>query len=211
VRETLAAFPVVTAAAVVANDNVVCWAVQNAAGSAGRLVCHDTRSGEWYVDTLSDLGGPITAMCEHESRLAVVVGGRVYLQDVAFPASAFLEYGVTTGAIAPYGADAHGRLVSVTVAAEYRGDCEVQASISYDDEGSFTAIGTPFAVSGLSSGDTVELQWWPLRRKGSRYTLRFDVTAPSGGAATEGVLLNHLTLEVQRARRPRRTASAERR
>ena len=211
VRETLAAFPVVTAAAVVSNDNVVCWAVQNAAGSAGRLVCHDTRSGEWYVDTLSDLGGPITAMCEHESRLAVVVGGRVYLQDTTFPASTFLAYGVTTGSVAPFGADAHGRLVSVTVAAEYRGDCQVQASVSYDDEGSFTAIGTPFAVSSLSSGDTVELQWWPLRRKGSRFTLRFEVTAPSGGAATEGLLLNNLTLEVQSAKRARRATSGERR
>jgi hypothetical protein len=211
IRDTLDAFPLVTAAVVVSRDNMVCWCVQNTQGTEGRIIARDSRTGDWMVDELDEFSGaPIQAACEHQGRLAVVSGGAVYLQDNAFPGASFVEYEIALGALAPTGTEGWCRLVSVTATGELRGDCTLDARIAYDDQDGADEVAmgeAPFELVG-DSGDTVSVQWWPARRKGARFFLRFPVRA-LGSSASEGVLLNNITLEIQRSRKASRKPRAQ--
>lgn len=206
VRDTLRDFPVTTAAAVCTQDNTVVWAVQNAAGTDGRLVAWDTRSGTWYVDTLEDVGGgPIRAMCEHLGRLVVVVGTTVYRQNTTHPGGSFLPLTVRTGAIAPAGTDGWCRLKGWSSTGKFYGAHEIESLVSYDDGQTFhSTVVQPEDVSGRTVGETVELPWYPQRRKGNRFVIEFRLTADQDDTASQAQSLTHLQLEVIRNRKASR-------
>ncbi len=214
VRDVLDAFPVITAAVAVSRDNTLVWCCQNTGGTEGRLIVRDSRTGDWMVDELDEFdGAPVQAACAHEGRLALVVGGVVYVQDNAFPHATFVEYDVALGVVAPTGTEGWCRLVSVTATGALKGNCTLDAFISYDDEDGRDEVSMgeePFELEVDEVGQAVSVQWWPARRKGSRFFLRFPVRA-LGDDATEGVLLNNITLEIQRARKASRKARAQRR
>jgi hypothetical protein len=209
VRDTLAAFPVIVGSAVVSADNTVVWACQNAAGNAGRLVCNDTRTGDWYVDTLDEFPGVVTAICAHQGRLIVVSGNVAYRQNNSFPAATFipLQFEIP---IAPFGTEGYGKLKGWTTTGKFRAAHTWESEISYDDGQTYAVAGaTPFTVSGLAANDTVARQWWPQRRKGDRFVLRF--TMGTTGVASEGQTVSNLALEVLGSKKTSRKTSTQRR
>jgi len=209
VRDTLTEFPVTTAVAISTTENTVSWAVQNAAGTDGRLVSYDTRAGVWYVDTLEDLGGgPIRAMVEHLGRLVVVVGTTVYRQDTAYPGASFLPLTARTGSIAASAYfDGWARLKGFSTTGKFKGSHRVEAVVSYDDglAGSFhSCVIEPLDVEGLAINETIELPWYPPRRKGNRFVIEIRITADADDTPSQAQTLNHLQLEVIRGRKASR-------
>lgn len=211
VRDTLAAFPVIVGAGVSGVDDTVVWACNDAAGSGRRLVVSDLRNGSWYVDDLSELpSGPIQALCEHQGRIHLAIGGLVYRQDTSYPATAFIPVTVVTGSIAPAGTEGYCRLKGFLSTGKFRGAHDIEGDVSFDDGVSFTSAGqcvtAPVEVdSGYTAGDTVSLRWRPKRRKGDRFVIRLRVTESDG--ASEAQTLSNLTLEVIRKRKSRRSSA----
>jgi hypothetical protein len=200
VRDTLRDFPVTTGVAICTQENTVTWAVQNAGGTAGRLVSYDTRAGVWYVDTLEDLGGgPVRAITEHLGRLVVVVGTTVYRQDASHPGAAFLPLTVRLGAFAPAGPDGWFRLKGFTSLGKFKGVHEMQARVSFDDglaDSFLDCRQIPTLVDDdLAVDETVEMPWYPVRRKGARATIELQMTA-SESTPSQGQTLTALELEI---------------
>jgi hypothetical protein len=211
VRDTLAAFPVIVGAAISGVDDTAVWACNDAGGTTRRLVCSDLRTGDWYVDNLTELpSGPIQAICEHLGRIHLVIGGLIYRQDTTFPASAFIPMTVITGSIAPSGTEGYCKLKGFLSTGKHRARHKIEGDVSFDDGVTFGTAGQCVSAAvtvnaGFSAGDTVSKAWRPKRRKGDRFVLRLRTTEDSG--ASEGETLSALTLEVVRKRKSRRAAA----
>ncbi len=211
VRDTLSAFPVIVGAAVSGVDDTAVWACNDAGGTTRRLVCTDLRTGDWYVDVLSELpAGPIQALCEHLGRIHLVIGGLVYRQDNSFPASAFIAMTVITGSFAPSGTEGYCKLKGFISTGKFKARHKIEGTVSFDDGVTFTTSGqcvaAPVTVnSGYTAGDTVSLVWRPRRRKGDRFVLKLSTSVDSG--ASEGETLSAITLEVIRKRKSRRASA----
>lgn len=208
VRDTLEAFPTITGGALCTQESTITWAVRNSLGTAGRLVSVDTRSGDWYVDTLDEIGdgsGLVDAICEHDGRLHLVVSGVVYRQDITYPAVSFIPLTVITGAIAPAGTEGWFRNRREITTGEYKGPHNMELDVSYDDGHSFIpCVSAPVAIAAADYdvGETVSLPWAPRRRKGQRVNIRIRLTALSG--ASEGQTLSNIQGEIIRNKKARR-------
>ncbi len=217
VRDTLEAFPAIRGGAPCTRESTVTWAVRDSASTAGRLVSVDTRSGDWYVDTLDEIGdgsGLVDSICEHEGRLYLVIGGVVYQQDDTYPAVSFIPLTVITGRIAPAGTEGWFRLRRFITTGEHRDDHAIEGDVSFDDARSFipcvsapvellTGTGANYAV-----GETTSLPWAPRRRKGQGVNIRLRTT-PLDSAPSEGQTLNNIQLEVIRNRKARRAVKQQ--
>lgn len=210
VRDTLENYPVIKGAAVVPHDNTTCWAATNSADNESRIVVYDDRAEDWYIDTDVVSSGTIDALAEYQGRLAILNSGRVYLQRESITPTDFIDHQFTTGSIAPFGSNGYGKLVSVTLSGSYRGSCVVTCSVSYDDGATFSAVGSGHSVTGLSAGAPVELQWFPSRRKGSRFQLRFAISQYES-EDTAACDWSSITLELQPSSGARRLPGSLRR
>lgn len=210
VRDTLLAFPVVTAATVQPDEQLVTWACNNAGGTDGRLVHYDLRAKAWIVDEF-DGSTPITATTEYDGRLVRISESVITLANTTHPAASFIDHSLITGTIRPFGDNGWGKLISITFLGEFRGNCTLTCLISYDDGDSWTTLQsfTLSTADGLTQGDTIRRQWWPARRKGDRYMLEFRVT-DLAGAASEGLVFNEYSLGVMGARGETRLARSKR-
>ncbi len=212
VRDTLAAFPVCAGAAICGLDNTAVWAFNDSAGTDRRLVCLDLRTGDWYVDVLTELpSGAIQAICAHQGRIQLVIGNIVYRQDATFPSSAFISMTAITGSIVlGSGTEGYGKLKRFITTGKHRARHKIEGSASFDDGVTFGTAGqcvaAPVTVNaGFSAGDTVSKAWAPKRRKGDRVVLKIVTTEDSG--ASEGETLSNIQLEVIRKRKARRAAA----
>jgi hypothetical protein len=213
VRDTLAAFPVIVGGAVCSADSTVTWACVNAAGTLGRLVSVDTRSGDWYVDTLDEIGdgsGVVTAITAHLGRLHLVIGGVVYRQDATYPATAFIPVTVITGRIAPSGTEGWFRLRGIVTTGRKLGSHKAEVDVSYDDGKNYIpCVSAPVTIStAYAVEETVSLPWYPRRRKGQGVTLRFRLTALAA-APSEAQTLSNIQLEVIRNKKARRAVKQQ--
>lgn len=208
VRDVLASFPTITAAAYSDEDHCVLFTCQNSGGTASVILVFDLRIGQWYRDTFAS-AQVIKAAVGYRGRLAYIDTATVRLQSTSLTPSSFIEYNAKTGTIAPF--ENHGRIIQVTAFGEFRGNCQIRLRISYDDGVTFTNLATKTLTTagGFVQGQSFQLQWWPRIRKCAAFVLDFQVL--TNGTATEGALLNEYTLEVigQRVGRAR-TASTER-
>lgn len=215
VRETLSAFPVITGAARCPHESTVTWAVRNAAGSAGRLVSVDTRTGDWYVDTLDEIGdgsGLVDAICEHEGRLVLVIGNTVYRQDTSYPASAFIPVTLVTGAIAAAGTEGWWRSRGIITTGEHKGDHCIEVDVSYDDKNSWVdtvsapvELDTGAGADQYTVGESTSLAWYPQHRKCARAFVRIRLTALSA-QPSEAQTLTNIQIEAIRNKKARRAA-----
>jgi hypothetical protein len=214
VRDTLAAFPVITGGARCSNESTVTWAVRNSAGTSGRLVSVDTRTGDWYVDTLDEIGdgsGLVDAICEHDGRLHLVVGGVVYRQDITYPAASFIPVTIITGALAPAGTEGWWRLQGFWTTGEHKGGHKIEGDVSYDEGQTWiptvsapVELATGVGADDYAVGESVSLAWYPRRRKCSRALIRLRITAPTGSAASEAETLTNIQYGAIRNRKARR-------
>lgn len=212
VRDTLEAFPAVHGGAVCTREQTVTWAVRNLAGTAGRLVSVDTRSGDWYVDTLDEIGdgsGLVDSICEHEGRLILVVGGVVYQQDDDYPATAFIPLTIITGRVAPAGTEGWLRFQGAITTGEHKGPHCTEVDFSYDDCKTF--IPTVAAPRELDTGtgedeyqvdETTSEAWHPRRRKAQGANIRIRMTELDG--PSEGETFSNIQLSVIRNKKARR-------
>lgn len=212
VRDTLEAFPTIVGSAVCTLDDTVVWACNSADNTDRRLVCIDSRTGDWYVDVLTELpSGPIQALCAHDGRLQLVIGNVVYRQDATFPATAFIALEVVTGSILlGLGTEGYGRIKRFISTGKHKARHKIEGTVSFDDGVSYTTAGqcvlAPVTVNaGYGAGDTVSLPWAPKRRKGDRVVLRLVTSEDSG--PSEGETLNNIQLEIIRKPKARRSSA----
>jgi hypothetical protein len=213
VRDTLAAFPRIVGSAICGVDDTAVWACNDAASTDRRLVCLDLRTGDWYVDVLTELpAGVIQAICAHQGRIQIVIGNIVYRQDATFPASAFISMQVITGSIViGTGTEGYGKLKRFITTGKHKARHNIEGTVSFDDGVTFGTAGqcvaAPVTVNaGFSAGDTVSKTWAPKRRKGDRVVLKIVQTADSA-VASEGETLSNIQLEIIRKRKARRSSA----
>jgi hypothetical protein len=206
VRATLAAYPVITSAVYVRQDNAVVFTCNNSGGTAGVFVVHDMRTGDWYVDELG--GAPVVlGAAAWSGSHAICSSSFVRLQTTAFAdVSAAIAMRIRTGAIRPFGVNAWGMVHTVTLLGEYRGDCTVALRFSFDDGRSFTSL-TSHALSGLTAGTAKRLQWSLPRTRTDHVVLEWTC---SNATPSEGLAFNAFTLEVEAADGPPRLAAGDR-
>lgn len=208
VRDTLVAFPVVTSATLVVEEQLVSFTCNNAGETDSRIVHYDLRAKTWIVDEFAS-ATPIRAATSYQGRLAYISGGVVYVERTSLTPNTFIEHALTTGTVNAFGAG-WGKYVAAGLVGEYRGDCNVRARVSYDDGVSYTAMAEfpLLASAGLAVGETVALEWHPARRKAQ--SIRLDFQARTPGSATEGFVFNNCWIETQGTGGGPRKASGER-
>ena len=207
VRDTLVAFPTVTSATLVTKEQLVSFTCNNSGGTDSRIVSYDLRAKTWIVDEFAS-ATPIAAACSYQGRLAMLSSGVVYTEKTSLTPGTFIEHSLTTGTVKPFGN--WGKICTIELMGEYRGDCNLRCKVSYDDGKTFTTMtaqhqlrSTEFAV-----GDTVERTWSPLRRKCDSF--RVDFSAVTAGSATEGFVFNAWRIEYMPERAVARRAAGAR-
>lgn len=211
IQTTLAAFPNITGAVYVELDNCVVFTCQNLAGNASVNLVFDLLIHQWMKDTFS--GAQVNkASADYQGRLAYIDTALVRLQSLSLTPSAFISYSIKTGSLNPFGGDGWGRMPSVTVPFQFRGNAKLRLSVSYDDGRTFSVCKT-FEFT-LATGWVVDqfdhAQWWPARVKGFSYVLLWEVLPDTGNTASEGLILQRYTVELDGAKPNRaRLASAQ--
>jgi len=187
-------------------DNVAVWATASATAVVRQL---DTK--QWFGDTL-----PFTpiALHSHGGQLyAIASDGVVWAQsptaygDGTSGATA-VALRVTTGQIGPFEMAGWGRLAVVELLGEFETAAALLAEISYDDGLTWTSLGT-HTVTGLSSGQAWQRQWYPARQRGDRFRCRFTMTPTV--TTTEGCRLTGSVVYYSKRSGQTRLDSAKRR
>jgi len=189
IRDTLLAFPNITSAVYLRRDQTVCFTCNNDAGNDAVTLTFDIEGSYWITDTET---AAIAAACEYDGRLARVTGGVVQLQDIAHPASSFIATLVETGTLYPFSQGGEGQIDNIQLFGEFRGACNVICSLSFDDGVNYDALTTK-ALTGLTVGSPVTLQWGPQKMRGDRVRLKFETTSLSG--ASEQIVYNFATID----------------
>lgn len=199
IRDTLTSFPFVSASAFDEDSGRVYWAVCDSVASAGRLLVLDTRTNEWAVDNF--FGRAIKALSIYNGLLVIdgaIIESTTSYQDNDGSSTASVVPMITTGDIRAFGMAGWGRYRKVQVLGEVR-DVSVAwtltMDVSYDSGKTWTTEGQwTRANLGAVLGDAfdqAEHLFWT--QKSDTIRLRFSISTPS---ATEGFVLNGLTLEV---------------
>jgi hypothetical protein len=166
VRQTLAAFPVITGAVHVRSQMLVAFSCNNTAGTDGRILIFDLRRQQWFIDNVS---APVSAVSEYQGRLAYLSAGVVFLQDVAAGSGAMPTQRYGSGMMKITKRLGWGHIYQVGIIGTVLSACKLECFIDYDDGvgpqslGSITFAGTEGAVE----------QFWSL---GQQKTARFSVT-----------------------------------
>jgi hypothetical protein len=187
VRETLASFPVITSATMVQEDQTVCFTCNNVAGTTGRILVYDMRSGEWFVDV------PLTPEtyaggCQYQWRHVFVAtaGGIVHQQLASETPGTFVPVVLESGDIYAAGPDGWAQYYGASLLAEFRGNCTVVCNYSLDGGLTYSTTDRVYSLSGLALGSRVRRTWTfgPFQNECVR--VRFT-TAALAGAATAGL------------------------
>jgi hypothetical protein len=181
VRETLAAFPVITSAVHIRSQMAVAFACNATDGLSGRILFYDLRRSQWFVD---NVGGPISALAELEGRLVWLSGTTVYQQDAAPGTGTFVTLTLETGLVRVVPALGWGRVYKIGFLGEVLGACTLQCLIDYDDGAGFISLGSE-TYTGTEG--PLERFWSLANQKATRFAVRFVVTGTSGSA---GLRLN---------------------
>jgi hypothetical protein len=190
VMDTLLAFPVITSASYLKNDQLVCFTCNNAAADDSVILVYDLSMEQWFVDSESSA---LLAACEYQGRLVILRANRtIEFQNTSHPASTFITPVIETGTAYPFGKGGQGQIDEIQLFAEFRGACNVICSLSFDDGLTYTALTTK-ALTGLTVGEAVTLKWGPQRMRGDRVRLKFHTTDLSG--ATEQVAFHFATID----------------
>jgi hypothetical protein len=206
VRTTLAAFPDIVGASLAANDNVAAWAANS--DTEGRLIVRDQRTGDWIVDVLPD-EDVLRGLTQHQGKVVYITtdGVRRQADDFDDGTSELIPLLAEMGDATAFGVNGWGKIVCCTLLAEYRGNCKIRGSISYDSGATYSTI-KEFELEDLTVGSTQELQFWPRRRKCSRFRFRFEVLDLDG--PSEGAVLHGVTFHARGTRAATKKARASR-
>lgn len=206
IRSTLALYPDIVAAALASDDSIAVFAAND--NDSGILIVRAQRLGDWGIDTLPGTG-LVRSVAAVGGKLYAIVGTTVYEQTDGFDdgTGALIPLVAELGSATAFGIAGWGKIACVTLLAEYRGNCTVRGYISYDDGQSFTLM-KEFDLEDLVVGSTKELQFWPRRRKCSRFRLKFELIDLDG--PSEGAVLHGVTLHVRSSGAPTKKEAAAR-
>ena len=185
VRDTLAAYPVITSASFCRGDQTVAFTCVNTGGTDGRILVYDTRAQTWYVDE------PLTAetyrsSCAVDGRLHYVNGsGTVRRQQTSETPTTFIPMTLEGSDLYPAGRNGWAQIYEASVLCEFRGNFVLTLAYSLDGGSTYTTHARTYSVSGLSVGARVRRTWKLGPYQAESIRLRFTATALSG-AATAG-------------------------
>jgi hypothetical protein len=207
IQDTLEEFPNVVAACHVARQQAVALALQSDDGTDGCIVIWDQQSGQWFRDDV----GAVTAMAEHDGKLAYIQGGVVYLEDDDYGTGTAVPITIQTGNVAKTGAAGASGFQRALLVGVFQDECTAELRIKYQNDTSFTSLGvkTLNTANGFAAGAPFELEWAPTRDDGSRYELELVVT--SSAANTKLAWLNALEVHYDIDDGPTRIGDARRR
>jgi hypothetical protein len=159
----------------------------------------DLRTGLWTTDTppLQASSG-IDALVNYGRVVAYCSGGVVYAQNSGFidGANSFIDLQALTNPLYPLGIGGYGLIYEALLTGEYRGDCDIDLRVSYDDGKNFTALAS-FALTGLTVGQTVQKKWTLPQLSTGSIVLEFSITSTGAVGATEGFIFQELDLLVE--------------
>lgn len=194
VQILLSTLPTITAATKHKGDNVTLFACNSAALTTAQIAVHDMLFDSWLTDTppLQSSKG-IEAMVGFGRTVAYLSGGVAYKQTTGFTdlTASFIDCQGVLEPIYPFGLGGYGVIYETLITAEYRGDCQLTVSASYDDGLTFP-FSITFVVSGLTSGATVRKKWTLPQNQTDSIVIKFDVN--TNGAPSEGLIVNEITL-----------------
>ena len=174
-------------------------------GDAARAMVRDVTSKQWFEYALP--ATPARSFIEHRGKFYFVDGsGTVWAPTGFSDNGAVIPLQVEFGDFAPFGPNGQGRLRMVQLLGEFKSAATVTLEISYDGGVTFP-YSQSLSVTGLSTDAPVRLQWYPAIQRGDRFTFRVTMTPTT---ATQGVVLNALTLGVVPSRGETKLAAAVR-
>ncbi len=214
VRDTLSAYPFISAAAFDQTSNVAYWACVATDGLSGRLLVFDTRLQQWYVDNPCN-GRAIKALSIYDGRL--VIDGSIMETAGTFAdndgsVSTTVVPSVATGDLRPFGLTGSGRCRKVQILGEARDVTTAftpTLEVSYDS-GKTWPESVSWPISSLASavGDAIDgaehLIKYP---RGDTFRLRFSWSTPT---PTEGVVWHGVSLEAYPERGLKRLPNSRR-
>lgn len=198
VRDTLASFPQVMWTKMLPEENLAIWSLQNAAGTASRLLVFDLRIGEWSVDkiplassylfnTLDVYGGKLAINGELAETSA-------WADDTTGAQNFVIAMTAKLGSIRPFGAEGWGRTRRFNLLMENRcatASFAPQIDVSRDDGVTYEQSATnTFAAA---QGTTLEFAVGLQTVRGNSWVFQISA-APF--TPDEGVVFNAVSLEV---------------
>jgi hypothetical protein len=199
IRETLASFPVITAAVHIRAQMAVAFSCNASDGLSERIIVYDLRRQQWFVD---NVGGPISALAELDGRLVWLSGGTVYQQDAAPGSGTFVSHAIQTGFVRITKNLGWGHIYRVGLLGTVLGACSVECFIDYDDGTGLRSLGVETFVGNEG---TFEKLWSLSIQKTSRFSLRWVITH---SAPTAALRLNAWAAEVEGSKNMVRVGSA---
>jgi hypothetical protein len=195
IRE-LKAYPTITGAARHRGDNAALFGANTLAETSAKILVQDLELKTWLVDEppLQASSG-ITAMVNSGRSVAYTSGGVVYVQSLTGftdGASSPITGQLVTRPIYPFGLGGYGQIVDALLSFEFRGACDLQARVSYDDGLSFSSL-TTFSLTG-TTGQSMQRSW--ALSQTNVTSVVFELTIVPTGTGTEGIIINELDLAV---------------
>jgi hypothetical protein len=188
--------------------HVLGWAV---AGASPEVVIRDLVLGAWSGDTLPFTPSSLVGHAGHFWATAASTGvvweqSLTAYGDGAAGATA-VALRATTGDVQVFGLAGHGRLATLEVEGVFQAAAALLMEVSYDQGLTWTALGT-HTVTGLTTGEVFQRQWYPARQRGGKFRLRLTMTPTV--TTTEGCRLTGLSVYHTTRSGPTRLASAKR-
>lgn len=202
IEDTLTAYPIITGTAKHRADNTAVFACTNVTHSDARFLVRDFRTENWFEDEpfITTDGAGVEAVASFEDEFVYLSLGIVYRQvEGSFgdgAAGLFINTVALTQPLYPFGVGGYGQIYELLLTGEYRDDCSVHCSVSYDDGTTFQGL-TEFNLADLQTGQTVQRKWTLPQDVTSSIVLLFSVEEAAGlDGGTEGFVFNQVDLLV---------------
>jgi hypothetical protein len=163
IQDTLATYPVITGACRHRRDDTIVFSCQNAeTATDGRVIVRSLRTGLWSEDTVPlQTSKGIEAISSFGDSVAYISGGTIYQQSTSSYAdntSTVIITEIETHPLYFFELGGNGKVHDVLLTGEYRSAGTLALRISYDDGLNFTTYDS-FTLSGLTTGQTIQLKW----------------------------------------------------
>lgn len=213
VSVTTATYPVCTAAAYTPDTSLVRFAMQNSAGTAGRLIVFDLRRQLWTIHSLysgSGYDAPVNAAVWHPSYGFVVgQGNGVARENTGADAAPWQDWGASYPALTVTSAwiksgDLQGwqKVRRIRALGKYYDQNALTLTLDYD----YQVVGETHAFAGnviaaTSSGGREQVRIIPAAGRSEAIRVTLTMQAPSSPSSSgQGAGLTGLAFEIHRAR-----------
>jgi len=190
IEDYLELYPEITAAVYVPSKHSVAFACRSADGLDGGILRFDLEMSAWFFDDV----GAVSALAEHQGRLAFVQSGVVFLQDEAPGVGTGVDYSLKTNLFQGFNAIGWGQLNRIGGLATYRGPCTVNLYLSQNGEGYTGLIASwPLTDADHDAGDRLVLLKDPPEQMLDSFGLLFEVLPEDN---SEGVWFHAVAVDV---------------